>query len=79
MQIKDLHIFFKTEGKQLTFVLLFGVWSTILYFFADTFEKLGCVDSIFSGIIKGVAIFLAVYYLAYCIILTKRIVDRHFK
>lgn len=76
--MKDWNLVFKTPGKQLNIMLLLGVISVILYVVADYLQKIAG-PALDLMLIKGIAIFLAVYYFAYCLILTKKVVDKHYK
>jgi len=77
--MKDWNFVLKTPGKQLNIMLLLGVISVILYVVADYLQKIIAGPALDLMLIKGIAIFLAVYYFAYCLILTKKVVDKHYK
>jgi uncharacterized membrane-anchored protein len=81
MCIKDWNIILDTVGKQLNLMALLTTISIILYVIADFFSKnaVGLCDALTLAIVKGVAVFLAAYYFIYCIILTKKIVDKYYK
>lgn len=82
MCIKDWNIILKTPGQQLNLMVLLGAISVILYAVADVFQKtvaVGLCDILTLAIIKALAVFLAVYYFIYCIILTKKIIDKYYK
>jgi hypothetical protein len=76
MKIKDWCIVCKTLGKQLALEIFFGVWSASLFFLSDI---LLWIAPVFALIVKGSAGFLAAYYFTYCILLTKKIIDKNFK
>jgi hypothetical protein len=76
MKIKDWCIVCKTLGKQLALEAFFGVWSASLFFLSDIL--LG-ISPAFALIVKGSAGFLAAYYFSYCVLLTKKIIDKNFK
>jgi uncharacterized membrane-anchored protein len=80
--MKDWNIILDTPGKQLNLMVLLGAISIILYAIADFFQKklaVGLCDILALGIIKALAVFLAAYYFIYCIILTKKIIDKYYK
>jgi hypothetical protein len=80
--MKDWNIILDTPGKQLNLMVLLGAISVILYAVADSFQKtaaIGLGDILALAIIKALAAFLAVYYFIYCIILTKKIIDKYYK
>lgn len=70
MRIKEWYIFLKNEGRQLNFVVFSGVVASTLYFCAVHSSEF--MDWMIMPLIKGVALFLALYYFAYSVILTKR-------
>lgn len=78
VRVKDWQILFKTEGEQLSFVLVCGIWSLILYFLVSILPEIGCY-AILIAITKGITLFLAAFYFVYCMLLTKKIIDKYYK
>lgn len=76
MKVKDWCIICRTLGAQLSLEISLGVWASVMYFLADAFYYL---SPLFTSIVKGITAFLAIYYFAYCIMLTKKIIDKNFK
>lgn len=82
MCIKDWNVILDTPGKQLNLITLLGAVSVIVYSVADVLQKkvsIGLCDFLMLTVIKGLAVFLAAYYFVYCIILTKKIVEKYYK
>jgi hypothetical protein len=77
MKIVDWNIICKTVGRQLSLVFLLGTIASADFFLADTLERLG-FSPLLTAIIKGVAIFAAVYYFAYALMLTRKIVEKFY-
>lgn len=78
MKIKDWNIFCDTIGKQLNFVLSSAILATINFLISDYLERIGlCV--LFSLVVKGTMLVLAIYYFIYTIILTKKIIEKQYK
>ena len=76
--IKDWNIVFGSIGKQQNFVLILATIAIIVFTVCDYLENLGFQD-LFLKIIKNIALMLAIYYLAYTLILTKKFVDKTYK
>jgi hypothetical protein len=76
MKIHDWHIVCRSLGKQLNLEIFLGVIATTVYFLADILKN---YSPVLFAIIKGVVIFLAAYYFVYSIILTKKIIEKHFR
>jgi hypothetical protein len=76
MKVRDWCVICKTVGEQLSLEVCLGVWAAVMYFLADTFFLL---SPAFMSIVKGVTAFLAAYYFVYCAMLTKKVIDKHFK
>jgi hypothetical protein len=77
MKIVDWNIICKTIGRQLSFVFLLGTIASADYFLADALEKLG-FSLLLTAIVKGVAIFAAIYYFTYALMLMKKIVEKFY-
>jgi hypothetical protein len=77
MKVVDWNIVCKSLGKQLNLIFLLGAIASAEYFLADAFEKLG-FSIFFTSFVKGIAIFSAVYFLAYALILTKKFMERFY-
>jgi hypothetical protein len=77
MKIVDWNIICKTIGRQLSLVFLLGAIASADFFLADALERLG-FSALFISVIKGVAIFAAVYYFAYALMLTRKIVEKFY-
>jgi hypothetical protein len=77
MKVIDWNIVCKTAGKQLNLVFLLGAIASADFFLADALEKLG-FSILFTSFTKGIAIFSAVYCLAYALILTKKILEKFY-
>jgi hypothetical protein len=78
MKLKDWNIIFETPGKQLNLIVVLGIISLIGYFITSDLEKMG-YSSFTTSMLKGIMIFLAVYYLVYCLLLTKKIIEKYYK
>jgi hypothetical protein len=77
MKVVDWNIVCKSMGKQLNLVFLLGAIASADYFLADAFEKLG-FPILFTSFAKGIAIFSTVYFFAYALILTKKMVEKFY-
>jgi len=83
MCIKDWNVILETPGKQLNLVLTLGVISIIILGVANGLEKM-TPSAVYCCkltlvVVKGIAVFLVFYFFAYSIILTKKLVDKHYK
>jgi len=78
MKVKDWNVFCSTIGKQANFTLALAILAAIDFVLISYLEKLG-VCELFTKLIAGVCIVLAIYYLGYTLILTKKIVEKEYK
>lgn len=78
MKLKDWNIIFDTEGKQLNLIVVLGIITLIGYFLINEFENFG-YRNFGTFFVKGIMIFLSIYYLVYCILLTKKIIEKYYK
>jgi hypothetical protein len=78
MRIKDWNILCRTIGKQLNLIVGLGILAAVNYFICKWLEKLG-FSHLLLQIIEATMVFLAAYYFAYAVILTKRIVEKEYK
>jgi hypothetical protein len=75
MKVKDNSIFFDTLGKQLNFILLMGIWATLLFALTINFP----IKELAKWVLGGITLFLSIYFLGYALILTRKIVDKYYK
>lgn len=76
MKIRDGCLFLKNEGRQLNFIMILGVVSLALYFYANRLGEF--TDSVTIPLMKGATLFLALFYLAYSVILMERVNKHHY-
>jgi hypothetical protein len=75
MKVKDCNIFFDTLGKQLNFILLLGIWATLLFALTINFP----IKELAKWVLGGITLFLSIYFLGYALILTIKIVEKYYK
>jgi hypothetical protein len=78
MKVKDWNVFCDTIGKQLNFIIGLGILAVIDFLISAYLENFG-FPLLASNLIKGSMVFLAAYFFAYAIILTKKILDKQYK
>jgi hypothetical protein len=78
MKIKDWNVFCSTAGKQSNLVLGLAILAVVDFILLGYLEKFG-FPVLIAALLQGVTGVLAIYYLAYAIVLTRRIVEKEYK